>query len=778
MEPHNNPLRILVMVNLPWDPRLGAVRIYMELAEQWRDSGHAVEKYSLSDAFPEAHASSAKFTIRQLLFSYKAAAFVRKNSARFDVIDALIGVLPFSKEKLGFHGLLVARSVGLYRLYEQFDRSVDKRWPGRPKGKFLGRIFYALTRQRLLHASDKAVRHADLINLPNEEEAVCLRQETRRDLPILVQPYGLTVERRRALLQAAAATVIRLTQKRICFIGMWGPRKGARDWSGIMQRIRACVPEAQFRFLGTMVDSKAILPDLQLDVLEGIEFLSDYQPSDLPGLLADCTVGAFPSYAEGFGLAVLEQLAAGIPTVAYDTAGPRDLLAGRLPELLVPKGDLDALATAICRILESNPDDYEKLSMRSAEAASEFSWPTIAETTLGVYREAFKSGSAGTVFFVQPFSLGSAGGGPRILRALLEGAPFAWQSVCTSPGRPKAWPNEIHLRSRPAWGRIEYSRFAPLPNVTAPFFAPIFRKRLKECCVRHGALALHAVPHSGLDFAQVQAVAGELALPFFISLHDDLAYTAASAGGSEKEREAAMGAAWREASGRFVISEALGREYCQRYGARDYNVVTDGLSTLTPPRAGAGSSELRVYFMGLFHMGYEENLRALLGGLAIFERAHPWMTVSVTCRCEHIRAQVLDGLKPVTVLPFAGEAQIRVDMETADLLYMPMPFGEVHEKFARYSLSTKMVSYVGSGVPILYHGPATSAAFDLLKRNNAAIFVTSLAPEEIAKTFSGLTAQKRGEIAASALALAERQFMLADQTRKFWGAFSSALPPA
>src|SRR5476649_1492459 len=154
MEPHANPLRILIVVNLPWDSRLGAVRIYMELADQWRACGHVVEKYSLSDAFFDTRALSARFTIRQLLFSYKAAAFVRKNSARFDVVDSLIGVLPFSKTRLGFHGLLVARSVGLYRLYEQFDRSVEKRWPGRPQGKFLGRIFYALTRRRLLHASD------------------------------------------------------------------------------------------------------------------------------------------------------------------------------------------------------------------------------------------------------------------------------------------------------------------------------------------------------------------------------------------------------------------------------------------------------------------------------------------------------------------------------------------------------------------------------------------------------------------------------------------------
>jgi hypothetical protein len=257
-------------------------------------------------------------------------------------------------------------------------------------------------------------------------------------------------------------------------------------------------------------------------------------------------------------------------------------------------------------------------------------------------------------------------------------------------------------------------------------------------------------------------------------LHDDLAYTAAGAG-APAELESAMRAAWREASARFVISEVLGREYCERYGARDYEVVTDGLSDLTPPRPESDSSRLRIYFMGLFHMGYEQNLRALLDALALFERDHPQVCVQVTFRCEHIRAQVLEGAKKVTVLPFANEEQVRADMETADLLYLPIPFGESHEKFARYSLSTKMVTYSGSGVPILYHGPPTSAAFDLLSQNNAAVFSTSLVPAEIAGTLSTLTAEKRAEISANALSLAGREFMLADQTRKFWGAFSGNL---
>ncbi len=264
MQTPDKSLRILVMVNLPWDPRLGAVRVCMELAEQWRVSGHLVEQYSLSEAFGAAPSSSASLTLRQILFPFKAAAFVRKNGAKFDVIDGLIGVLPFSKTKLGFSGLMVGRSVGLYRLYDEFDRSSAKRWPGRHKGKLIGRIFYSLARRRSLGVSDRAVRHADLINLPNEEEATCLRREVAANLPILVQPYGLTEERRAAFRNRAAAPEVRLMQQRVCFIGMWGARKGARDWAEIIRRIRQAVPNVQFRFLGTMVDSSVIWQDLQL----------------------------------------------------------------------------------------------------------------------------------------------------------------------------------------------------------------------------------------------------------------------------------------------------------------------------------------------------------------------------------------------------------------------------------------------------------------------------------------------------------------------------------
>src|SRR3954466_6414156 len=122
------PLRILAIVNVPWDPRFGAARVWIELTEEWSKAGHAVDKFCLTDAFPAPASSPALAAVRLILFPFHAARFVRQNTNRFAVIDALVGTLPFSKRSLSFRGLLVARSVGLFYLYEKFQRSAARRW--------------------------------------------------------------------------------------------------------------------------------------------------------------------------------------------------------------------------------------------------------------------------------------------------------------------------------------------------------------------------------------------------------------------------------------------------------------------------------------------------------------------------------------------------------------------------------------------------------------------------------------------------------------------------
>jgi glycosyltransferase involved in cell wall biosynthesis len=386
-------LRILGIVNLPWDPRLGAARVWFELSEQWTRAGHKIDRFCLNDAFPKPTRSRALSAWRQAVFPYRAARYVRRNAGKFDVIDCLIGTLPFAKKSLRFQGLLVGRSIGLYLAYDEFIRFSRRRWLDQPRGKFLGRILYTFTSWLLRRSADRALVHCDLLNVPNEDEKRSLEKYTA--VPTIALPYGLNEPERAALAAAARSAPERLARKEICFVGMWSIRKGSRDWPEIVHAILNSVPNARFAFLGTMTDEQTVLGDLQLASSEPIRCLTSYDPNELPQLIGGSAVGLFPSYIEGFGLSVLEQLACGIPTIAYDVPGPRHIFNGTGPEFLVPVGNVKAMTNRALEILRTSESDYSALSAKCRQIAAQFRWEQIAADTIREYTAALPQQNSG-----------------------------------------------------------------------------------------------------------------------------------------------------------------------------------------------------------------------------------------------------------------------------------------------------------------------------------------------------------------------------------------------
>jgi glycosyltransferase involved in cell wall biosynthesis len=95
--------------------------------------------------------------------------------------------------------------------------------------------------------------------------------------------------------------------------------------------------------------------------------LLDYVPdAHLPGLYAGASAVVYPSWYEGFGLPVLEALAAGVPVVAGDVPALREV--GADAAMFVPPESAEAIAEAIERSLGSDQRSVEAIDRRRDQA--------------------------------------------------------------------------------------------------------------------------------------------------------------------------------------------------------------------------------------------------------------------------------------------------------------------------------------------------------------------------------------------------------------------------
>src|SRR3954469_23865404 len=129
---------------------------------------------------------------------------------------------------------------------------------------------------------------------------------------------------------------------------------------------------------------RASLPALGLELGRDVVEVGTVPEEDMPSWYRAADALAFPSVKEGFGLAVLEAMSAGVPVVTSDLPVFREYLVPGRDALLVPVGDVEALAGALVAVLA---DGRLRASLVAAghELVRRFTWAESARRHLEVY---------------------------------------------------------------------------------------------------------------------------------------------------------------------------------------------------------------------------------------------------------------------------------------------------------------------------------------------------------------------------------------------------------
>jgi glycosyltransferase involved in cell wall biosynthesis len=191
----------------------------------------------------------------------------------------------------------------------------------------------------------------------------------------------------RAEMQAPADAVV------IGVVGRLVAEKGIAEVLSAAAARRGTTPQLHWALIGPLDPDKADAVDevsLAQARSEGVAVLGERD--DLERLYAGMDLFVLASHREGFPRAAMEAAAMGVPIVATDIRGCRQVVDHGETGCLVPVRDAGALASAVAD-LAADPADRARMGAAArAKAVREFDQQRVIDITLGVYDELLTRG--------------------------------------------------------------------------------------------------------------------------------------------------------------------------------------------------------------------------------------------------------------------------------------------------------------------------------------------------------------------------------------------------
>lgn len=226
---------------------------------------------------------------------------------------------------------------------------------------------------RVMRAGLERCRHADLVLCPSLATADDLAELGFDADRLRVVPWGVDPVTVLDVECTAVRARLGLPERFVLFVGTIEPRKNLPSLAAAVTRLAEPIP--------LVVAGAAGWGDVVVPPGADVRFVGFLSRSDLDALYAAATVFAYPSLHEGFGMPILEAMAAGTPVVTSAGGATEEAAAGAA--VLVDPSDPDSIATGLGRALGER-DEWAAAGQRRIADAS---WAATADATVAAYRE-------------------------------------------------------------------------------------------------------------------------------------------------------------------------------------------------------------------------------------------------------------------------------------------------------------------------------------------------------------------------------------------------------
>jgi glycosyltransferase involved in cell wall biosynthesis len=247
----------------------------------------------------------------------------------------------------------------------------------------------AVLKRFVVELSTRYANLCDQVFAPSESVAAVLRQRGVQT-PLAVVPTGVQLDRFRRGSGEGFRAAIDLPED-VFVVGHLGRLAKEKNLEFLCEAVLEFMSaKAQVHFLvaGKGPMENAIRARfVEAGLADRLHMIGVVEQPLLASAYCAMDVFAFASQSETQGMVLIEAMAAGVPVVAVDASGVREVVADRTNGRLLEAQSAPAFAGALAWIAERSDDERRSLRGAARDTAARFSMTTTAERALELYRQ-------------------------------------------------------------------------------------------------------------------------------------------------------------------------------------------------------------------------------------------------------------------------------------------------------------------------------------------------------------------------------------------------------